>query len=176
MRKTLFLLKFLGITVLAFFVWAFALEGYYLRIIGHIMAIISRIIPIFKGQIDVLWVKGEDILFRVYALRADLKIAVGGLTANIIPFTALTLATKLDKKSKIVGLGLGYLILVIFHIIALSIILILYISQSSTINGIKIFMDGVFLTLLPIALWFLLILRKKGGINNFISEFSRKNR
>ena len=176
MNKVIFVLKFLLVTFLAFLVWAFAFEKYYLIFIGNAMVLISKLLPVFGDKLGLIkfangeWVKEGCLLFRVFSRRVDMKITVDSITANIIPYTALCFATVITLKDRLKALLYGYLILILFHLLALSFILILYIHGSATIEGIKIFLDGVFLTLLPIGLWFLFVLKKKGGINEFLKD------
>ncbi|MBN2543609.1 hypothetical protein JXI42_12155 [bacterium] len=176
MKKISLLLKFFLVTFLAFLVWAFAFEKYYLIFVGNIVALISNVLPVFAGRVELIrfptgeWVKDGSLLFRVFSMRADMKITADAITANVIPYTALCFATVMKLVDKVKALIIGYLILIPFHILAMIFIVTLYIHGSATIEGIKIFMDGIFLALLPIGLWFLLVVRKKGGIQKFLYE------
>ncbi len=152
MKLGYLLLKFAGFAVLLFVFWIYILESGYYRLLGHI----AQLTPFSYGDIDYLTQKGGEIVFRVFAIKSDLGIEVRSITANLVLFWALILATPfkflINRLYALIG---GTILLFGLHILAIYFIIRLYVQQTVLLEGIKIFIDGVLLGLVPLLLWFL---------------------
>ncbi len=151
------LLKFALFATLLFVFWIFILESSYHTLLGKITALI----PFPADRVDFVALKGKELIFRLYALRADLGIEARSITANLALFWALILASAFSSLLKrICALIGGTFILCLLHITAIYFIIRLYIQETVLLEGIKVFVDGLLLGLVPLLLWLLFIDKK----------------
>ncbi|OQX89096.1 MAG: hypothetical protein B6D65_04945 [candidate division Zixibacteria bacterium 4484_93] len=149
--KLLFLARFFASAIVLFLLWFFVRDAY-ISVVGRISVWLSSIFSL--GKLEYLVTRSGKLFVRSYAMRADFSVSANPVVANIIPFWALLVASKnihWNKKLKDALLGFG--ILLLFHIVALSVIILFVESGSTTLEGIKVFIDALLLAFLPFFLW-----------------------
>ena len=162
-----FILKFFLYAILLFVFWIYILEKPYAILLGHITPFVYK--PF--GQIEYLRLIDNQLLFRVFQIKADIGIDYKSIISNFALFWSLVLASPFRYNlDRIRGLIIGSFVLFLLHIISIHFILKLYIHNTVFLEGVKIFIDGVLLGLIPILCWITVldnrIKRNIFGFNN----------
>jgi len=149
--KLLFLVRFFASAIVLFLLWFFVRDAY-ISVVGRVSVWFSDVFS--RGRLEYLFTRAGELFVRSYSMRADFSVSANPVVANIIPFWALLVASKSIRWNKrLRDALLGFGILIIFHIVALSVIILFVESGSSTLEGIKVFIDALLLAFLPFFLW-----------------------
>ncbi len=144
------------IIALAFFpIWRFLLQGPYLKLIGVIVAKIGSFLPYGDAALSTrISPKTGEIAFDLFEKRQTVVVEVSSIVTNVVPLIALVFATPVSSKKRIIGAIIGLGIAFVLHIFATSIILWWQAtSNTGSLEGLKIFTDGVLIAAFPLLYW-----------------------
>lgn len=144
------------IIALAFFpVWRFLLQGPYLKLLGFVVAKLGDIFPYGDSALSTRIIpEPGEIAFDLFEKRQTIVIEVSSIITNIVPLIALVFATPVSLKRRFIGGIIGIGIAFALHIIATVIILSWQVNaDTGSLEGLKIFMDGVLIAAFPLLYW-----------------------
>jgi len=150
-----FILLSIAIATAFFPLIRFVLMKPYLILIGSIVSALGGILPYGKAVLSERVVAGTgEIAFDLFKYRKTILVDAASIITNLVPLIALVLATPVKWIKRTIGAGIGIGILMISHILAISVILIWQTSPSGeSIEGFKIFIDGILIFALPLLYW-----------------------
>lgn len=156
MKKRILLrtfLKFLMWGSIFFFLWVFVGKPIYLNFIGWL---ISKV-PFKYGKIQFIGLRENELIFRIFSMRADVGIDASGIVVYFVPYWALMLASPGSLRGRGFAIVYGTILLMLLQIVALMVILYMTMSGSIFLETLKIFIDAILLPIAPIILWFIFV-------------------
>ena len=168
-----FLFRFIAWATGLFLLWYFFLQRIYILLLSKIIVLISPITSF--GKLKLLNSDSMSATFGVYSANEAYKIDEASIVSGIIFLLASFLASGIIWKFKFKWIGIGSLFSMFFHILANILIISMYAHSSSTIEGFKIFIDGILLMALPIFIWgFAIVFEKNMKLENILFSEGKK--
>lgn len=171
--RTRFIILTVLFALVIFPLWRYLIQQRYLWLLGWIVAALGSILPYGKAALSNRITPGVgEIAFDLFDFRRTVVIDLSSIVTSIVPLLALVSATPVRIKNRLVGAGLGVVVAVISHIVATTIILWWQAqADTGTIEGLKIFIDGVWIAALPLLYWAVWVgYVKKGGLNEILKK------
>lgn len=170
-----FILLALLLAILIFPIWHFFIQPSYIKIVGRAVTVFNPLFPF--GKMELYSSESARITYKIERfganeITAGVVVDLASIVTNIVPLLALVFATATLFKKRLIGGAIGTLVAFVSHIIAISIILLWQNSGNSrSLEGLKIFTDGIILAGLPILYWSVWAgFAVKGGLNSIFKK------